>query len=228
MHDIRVIVVDDHAILRDGICSLLERQDDIFVVAEAENGWQAIEKVGELLPDIVLMDIAMPEMSGIEATRRIHELYPQVKVLILTQHDDIEFIEPMLRAGASGYVPKRAGGREVLVAIREVYEHGAYLEPCITRQVLQDYASPAWQSGEAITSKDAVFTPRPASEASVKLTERETQVLRLLSAGKSNKEIALLMGISPKTVSVHRSNLMTKLNLNNSVELLRYATQHYS
>jgi two-component system response regulator NreC len=225
MPEIRVVVVDDHAILRDGICSLLERQDDILVVAEAENGRQALDRVAELLPDIVLMDIAMPEMSGLEATRRIHELYPQVKVLILTQHDDSEYIEPLLRAGASGYVPKRAGGHEVLVAIREVFEHGAYLEPGIAHQVIQGYTG-SRQPGETAPLMGASLLRQPATGTGVKLTVREEQVLRLISTGKSNKEIALLMGISPKTVSVHRSNLMAKLGLSNSLELLRYATQH--
>lgn len=209
MAEIRVLIVDDHAILRDGIRSLLERQEDIHVVGEATNGREAIERVQELLPDLVLMDVAMPEMNGLEATRQIKARFPQVRVLILTQHDDHEYVEPMLRAGASGYVLKRSGGREVVNAIRQVYEHGAYLEPSITRQVI-----------EGITQ------PEPKTPASkVELTGRETQVLQHLIDGKSNKEIALLLGISPKTVSVHRSNLMVKLGVRSSVDLLRYAAR---
>lgn len=209
MSEIRVLVVDDHAILRDGIRSLLERQEDIRVVGEATNGREAIERVQELAPDLVLMDVAMPEMDGLEATRQIKALYPQVRVLILTQHDDREYVEPMLRAGASGYVLKRSGGREVVSAIHQVFEHGVYLEPSITRQVIEGLTQPETKS--------------PASE--VELTGRETQVLRYLISGKSNKEIAHILGISPKTVSVHRSNLMVKLGVRSSVELLRYAAR---
>lgn len=209
MSEIRVLVVDDHAILRDGIRSLLERQEDIRVVGEATNGREAIERVQELAPDLVLMDVAMPEMDGLEATRQIKMLYPQVRVLILTQHDDREYVEPMLRAGASGYVLKRSGGREVVSAIHQVFEHGAYLEPSITRQVIEGLTQPETKS--------------PAAE--VELTGRETQVLHYLISGKSNKEIAHILGISPKTVSVHRSNLMVKLGVRSSVELLRYAAR---
>jgi len=209
MAEIRVLVVDDHAILRDGIRSLLERQEDIRVVGEAANGREAIERVQELAPDLVLMDVAMPEMDGLEATRQIKTRFPQVRVLILTQHDDHEYVEPMLRAGASGYVLKRSGGREVVTAIRQVFEHGAYLEPSITRQVIEGLTQPELKA--------------PAS--TVDLTGRETQVLHYLISGKSNKEIAHILGISPKTVSVHRSSLMVKLGVRSSVELLRYATR---
>jgi DNA-binding NarL/FixJ family response regulator len=209
MAEIRVLIVDDHAILRDGIRSLLERQEDIRVVGEASNGREAIERVQALAPDLVLMDVAMPEMDGLEATRQIKARFPQVRVLILTQHDDHEYVEPMLRAGASGYVLKRSGGRDVVTAIRQVYEHGAYLEPSITRQVIEGLTQPEPKE------------PAPVAE----LTQRETQVLQYLIKGKSNKEIALILGISPKTVSVHRSSLMGKLGARSSVDLLRYAAR---
>jgi DNA-binding NarL/FixJ family response regulator len=210
MPEIRVLIVDDHAILRDGIRSLLERQEDIRVVGEAANGREAIERVQELSPDLVLMDVAMPEMNGMEATRQIKARFPQVRVLILTQHDDPEYIEPLLRAGASGYVLKRSGGREVITAIHQVYEHGAYLEPSITRQVIEGIAQPENNKAAAIEQG---------------LTAREKQILRYLIDGLSNKEIAHLLSISPKTVSVHRSNLMIKLGVRSSVDLLRYAAR---
>ena len=210
MPDIRVLIVDDHAILRDGIRSLLERQEGIAVVGEASNGLEALARVGELEPDIVLMDIAMPEMDGLEATRRVKEDYPDIRVLILTQHDSQEYVTPLLQAGASGYVLKRSGGREVVAAIRQVHEKGAFLEPVVARQVLHDYA----QTTE-VTEAD-----RPT------LTEREREVLELVVEGKSNREIALALVISPKTVSVHRSNIMAKLDVHNSVELVRYVMQH--
>ena len=207
---IRVLVVDDHAILRDGIRSLLESQEDIDVVGEAGDGAEALEYVSKLLPDIVLMDISMPKTNGLEATRLIKESYPQVRVLILTQHDNREYIAPALGAGASGYVLKRSGRREVLNAIRQVYEQGAFLSNNITHEVLEEYS----QVG------------RNNKEGEHYLTERERQVLQLIVEGKSNKKIALVLGISPKTVSVHRTNIMTKLEVQNTVELIRYAASN--
>jgi len=207
---IRVLVVDDHAILRDGIRSLLESQEDIIVVGEASDGSEAIKLVGKLLPDIVLMDISMPKTNGLEATRSIKERFPKVNVLILTQHDNREYIAPALGAGASGYVLKRSGRREMLNAIRQVHEQGAFLTSNITQEVLQEYS----QSGRNNKTDEG------------HLTERERQVLQLITAGNSNKEIALELGISPKTVSVHRTNIMSKLNVQNTVELIRFATNN--
>ena len=207
---IRVLVVDDHAILRDGIRSLLESQEDILVVGEAGNGSEALESISISLPDIVLMDISMPKTNGLEATRSIKERFPHVKVLILTQHDNREYIAPALGAGASGYVLKRSGRRELLNAIRQVHEQGAFLTNKITQEVLQEYSQPG----------------RNGSKTESRLTDREHQVLQLIVEGKSNKEIALALGISPKTVSVHRTNIMTKLGVQNAVELIRVATSH--
>lgn len=216
---IRVLVVDDHAILRDGIRSLLERQEDITVVGEASNGIEALQKVDLLLPDIVLMDIAMPEMNGLDATRLIKEGYPQVRVLILTQHDNREYIAPLLQAGASGYVLKSSGGREVANAIRQVYEHGAFLEASITQTILQEYT-------HKVTSPQETGALQTDQQTVVSLTERERQILELVVSGKTNKEIGYQLGISPKTVSVHRTNIMSKLGVQNSVELIRYAVRH--
>ena len=207
---IRILVVDDHAILRDGIRSLLESQDDIIVVGEAGDGAEAIELADKLLPDIVLMDISMPKTNGLEATRIIKDRHPQLKVLILTQHDNREYIAPALGAGAAGYVLKRSGRREMLNAIRQVHEQGAFLSNNIAQEVLQDYS----QNG------------RTVEDVEQHLTDRERQVLELIVRGRSNKEIALELGISPKTVSVHRTNLMSKLNVQNTVELIRFATNH--
>jgi len=208
--EIQVIIVDDHAILRDGIRSLLDRQPDITVIAEASNGLEALETVRRHQPDIVLMDVAMPVMNGLDATRLIKTEFPNVRVLILTQHDNREYVTPLLQAGASGYVLKRSGGREVVSAIRQVYHQNAYLEASITRQVL-----------------DEVLRSTEEQDILQRLTEREMEVLKHLIAGKTNKEIGLLLGISPKTVSVHRSNLMSKLDLRTSVELLRFADEHH-
>lgn len=204
MDEIRVLLVDDHRILREGLRSLLERQPDIRVVGEAGDGLEAIHKVASLQPDVVVMDVAMPGMDGLQATTRIKEEHPQVRVLVLTQYDEEQFILPLLRAGASGYVLKQAGRREVLQAIREVAQEGVFLPPQTARQVLR-------------------AIQEPQEEPEPRLTPRETEVLRLVAQGKTNREIATLLGISPKTVSVHRSNLMAKLGLHSSVDLVRYA-----
>lgn len=211
MSEIRVLIVDDHAILRDGINTLLDRQLGIRVIGQAGNGYEAIELVEKLNPDIVLMDIAMPKMNGLEATQKISDLYPEVKILILTQHNNREFIIPMLQAGASGYILKKSGGRELVNAIHEIDEQGAFIEPEITRQILDDYSL----SNQEISSTE------------IHLTDREKDVLNLVVSGKSNKEVAYILGISPKTVSVHRSNIMKKLNVHNIFQLLRVVSQHH-
>lgn len=210
MPELRVLIVDDHAILRDGIRSLLEHQEDIQVVGEAGDGRQALALVAALKPDLVLMDINMPDMNGLEATRLIVEQYPGIKVLILTQHDNHEYISMLLHAGAAGYVLKRSGGRELLTAIRQVVDHGAYLEGSVARQLLDRITSPP------VNTRDGLAA----------LSERERQVLHLIAQGKSNKEIAHQLVISPKTVSVHRTNIMNKLNVESSFELIRYVTQN--
>lgn len=205
---IRVLVVDDHAILRDGIRSLLESQEDIDVVGEACDGAEALALTARLLPDIVMMDISMPNTNGLEATRLIKEQFPQVKVLILTQHDNREYIAPALMAGASGYVLKRSGRREMLDALHQVYEHGSFITTNIAQEILQVESKPNHKNRGNLEQ----------------LTERERQTLKLIVEGKSNKEIGLLLGISPKTVSVHRTNIMAKLDVQNTVELIRLAT----
>ncbi len=203
---IRVLIVDDHAILREGVRSLLALQKDIEVVGEAVDGAAALRLVPELNPDVVLMDIAMPGMDGIEATRRIKQTSPQTKVLVLTQHDNKEYIFSVLQAGASGYVLKRAGGAEVVTAIRGVYEEGAFLPPRVAKEVMSHYVRP------------------PAVEQSgPHLTEREKQVLILVAEDKSNREIAEQLSLSVKTVMVHRANIMEKLGVHSRTELVKYA-----
>ncbi len=207
---IRVVVVDDHAILREGIRSLLERHGEIHVVGEAENGREALVMVGQLLPDVVLMDLSMPLMDGLEATRCIKERYPAVKVLILTQHDSREYVTSVLQAGGSGYVLKRSGTREIVTAIHQVVEHGVFFQPEVIQQVVQHYRE---------GSREDAGVP-------TRLTNRELVVLRMVVEGKSNKEIARLLTISPKTVSVHRTNIMSKLGVQNSADLVRYVLQN--
>ncbi len=208
---IKVLVVDDHAILRDGIRSILESQADIDVVGEADDGVKAVENVKDLQPDIVLMDLSMPRLNGLEATRIIKDNNPQTKVVILTQYDNREHILPALRAGASGYVLKRSGRREMLNAIRHVYEEGAFLTNNVLMEMLQD---------DYLERVDH-------TENEQHLTEREQQVLQLILEGKNNKEIGLELGINPKTVSVHRTSVMTKFGVQNTVELIRVATRKH-
>jgi len=199
---IRVLVVDDHAILRDGIRSILESQEDIIVVGEASNGEEAFKFVGKLMPDIVLMDISMPKTNGLEATRLVKERFPQVKVLILTQHDNREYIAPALAAGASGYVLKRSGRREMLNAIRQVYEQGAFLTGNVTQEVLKEYS----QNGHNKKEEDQ------------HLTDRERQVLHLIVEGKSNKEIADLLSVTEGTIKYHINGILSKLGVSDRTQ----------
>jgi DNA-binding NarL/FixJ family response regulator len=205
---IRVLLVDDHTILRDGIRLLLSSQEDIEVVGEAGDGEEAIVKARELKPDVILMDISLPKVNGIEATKLIKAERPESKILILTMHEDEEYVFPLLAAGASGYILKKTASSELISALRAVAEGNAFLHPAIAKTVLEKY-----RQGQ------------PASVAGGPdgLTEREVEVLRLIAQGLSNREIADRLFISIKTVQAHRSNIMEKLNLHDRVELAKYA-----
>lgn len=206
MSKICVLLADDHAVLREGLHTLLSLQDDIEVVGEAENGQMAVEMAKQLHPDIVVMDIAMPIMDGLEATRALKQQVADVRVLILSQHDNREYVFSVLQAGAAGYVLKKSGGAEVIQAIRSVYKEGAYLPPGIAREVMDRYIQ-----------RPIEETGRPH------LTEREKEVLRMIAEGRSNKDIAELLCLSVKTVMAHRTNIMEKLDIHSSTELVKYA-----
>jgi DNA-binding NarL/FixJ family response regulator len=205
---IRVMLVDDHTILRDGIKAMLSISSDIVVVGEAEDGQEALELVGELQPDLVLMDIAMPRMDGLEATRRLKEMHKGIKVVILTQHDNREYVFPILKAGADGYVLKKAAGTELVSAIRAVHSGGTFLYPSVAKTVVENYLNPEQTVSE---------------RRHPKLTERETEVLKLIAEGRSNQEIADQLFLSVKTVMGHRTNIMEKLDLHSRTELVKYA-----
>jgi two-component system, NarL family, response regulator NreC len=211
MSRIRLVLVDDHAVVRSGLRMLLESQPDvdIEIVGEAETGEEALACVRASRPDIVLMDIQMPGMSGIEATRRIKEATPETAVLALTMHEDDQYFFEMLRAGASGYVPKRAAPDELVTAIRTVSRGNVFLYPTLATRLVLDYLQRLDSGGDP---------PLPDS-----LTPREHEVLVLIAQGLTNGEIADRLVISAKTVDRHRDNIMEKLNLHSRVDLVKYA-----
>lgn len=209
MDRIRVLLVDDHAIVRQGLRLFLDTQADIEIAGEAGDGGEALVKAGELRPDVVVMDITMPDMDGLDAARQIKRLDPGIGVLALTMHDNEEYFFQALNAGASGYIPKRADPMELVSAIRAVYRGGAYFYPSLARSLMAEYLRRV-ESGEERGSYDG-------------LTPREREVVKLISRGLTNREIARLLHISVKTVDRHRANIMEKLNIHNRVELLKYA-----
>jgi len=206
---IRLLLADDHAVVRSGLRMLLQAQPDMTIVGEAETGHDAIRQTIELRPDVVLMDIEMPGLNGIEATRRLRVEVPGAAVLALTMYEDDQYFFEMLRAGASGYVPKRAAPDELVSAIRAVSRGEVFLYPSLAGRLVQDYLA----RGRA----DEV---EPMAD---ELTPREQEVLKHIAEGLSNNEIADRLVISAKTVDRHRENLMRKLNLHNRVELVKYA-----
>ncbi len=207
---IRILLADDHTILRDGIRSLIEDEPDMEVVGEAEDGLTVVKLAETLKPDIILMDLAMPLLNGLEATRQIRKSNPRAKILILTMHENEEYIRQVLAAGAMGYILKDAAARELLGAIRSVQKGEVVLSPAITRLIVTDYLR--W--GDLSTQ-----------DSSEGLTDRERQILQLIAEGYTNKQIADILSISIKTVQAHRLNLMKKLDLHDRAELIKYAIQ---
>ncbi len=207
---IRILLVDDHAMIREGLRAMLSLSEDLEVIGEAGDGNQAIESVRSHRPDVVIMDIAMPGMDGLEATQRILRENPDTKVLILSQHDNDRYILPALRAGASGYVCKRSVGAELIEAIRTVRGGASYLPPAIADLVLRDYRQQRDHEQQADHCA---------------LSEREKEVLRLVAEGRTSQEIADLLSLSKKTVMSHRANIMTKLGMHNRADLIKYAIQ---
>ena len=208
---IRVLLADDHEIVRQGLRSLLEREDDIEVVAEVADGFEAVKLAGEITPHVVVMDLSMAGMNGIEATRRIAAEVPQTRVLCLSMHADEEYLWAALEAGAAGYVLKESSSSELVEGIRTVLRGQKYLSPALTGTVMKGYTA---QTPSGLTSKLA------------QLTAREREVLQLLAEGHSTKQIALRLQLSPKTVASHREHLMQKLDLESIAGLTKYAIRH--
>lgn len=209
MKKIKVLVVDDHTIVRDGICALLGLVMDMEVVGEATDGREALEKVEQLLPDVVLMDIAMPIMGGLEATRRIHREFPGTKVLALTQYDDKEYVLPVIEAGARGFISKTAASSELASGIRAVYRGDSFLSPSVARVFVEDYQQVAAAQGK--------------QDPYQRLTDREREVFKLVAEGYTTQQIADMLVISPKTVEGHKTSLMAKLDTHNKTALIKYA-----
>ena len=204
---IRLVLVDDHQVVRSGLRMLLASEKDIEIVGEAGTAEEVMLGIGKWKPDVILMDIGLPDRSGIDATRDLKTSFPGIAVIALTIHEDEEYFFRMLEAGAGGYVPKKAAPEELISAIRTVAKGDVYLYPSLAKYLVKDYLS---QSRDEITIKDG-------------LTSREEEVLKLLAEGMPNDDIATKLVISPKTVARHRENIMLKLGLHSRAELVRYA-----
>jgi DNA-binding NarL/FixJ family response regulator len=210
MEKIRVVLADDHTVVRQGLRALLTAEGDIEVIGEAENGRQAIQIVKRLLPDVAVIDIAMPVLNGLEATRQITRAVPSTKVLILSSYSDDDYVQQVTKAGAAGYLVKQTAANELLKAIREAHRGNAYFSPAIAKR-LRDQCREAFVSGQ------------PARRRPDYLTTREAEVLQLIAEGQANKQIAAELCISIKTVEKHRQQVMNKLNIHDVAGLTRHA-----
>ncbi len=206
---IRILLADDHAIVREGIKRILMAEPDLDVVGEAEDGIQAVELAKRVKPDVAILDISMPRLNGIEATKQIREALPATHILALTMHEDDTYVFQLLKAGASGYVLKRAAATDLVQAIRAAHRGEAFLYPSVAKAVVADYLK-RLETGEDRDAYDG-------------LTEREKEILTLIAEGATNQEIAQRLFISVKTVQTHRAHIMEKLNLHDRAKLVRYA-----
>lgn len=204
MEKIRILLADDHVIVREGFRALLQPRGEIEIVGEASNGRDAVKKVGELRPDIVIMDISMPILNGLEATKQIHALYPQTRIIILSMHENPESVKQSLKAGASGYIIKKSAAGDLFNAINAVYEGGAFFSPSVAQMILDDYVGGEEEDRELLSA-------------------REREVLQLVAEGYHNKEIAALLYVSVKTVEAHKDSIKKKLNLRDQTDLIKYA-----
>ncbi|MFC1992725.1 response regulator [Chloroflexota bacterium] len=209
MKKIKVLIVDDHTLVRDGIRALLALVADVEVVGEAANGMEALEKVKELSPDVVLMDLAMPVMSGLEATRRIRKEFPGTKVLALTQYDDSEYVIPIIEAGACGFVTKMVAFSELASAIQAAYRGESFLSPSAAAVLVEERQQKTGGGGDR--------------DPYQQLTDREREVLKLVVEGHTARQIAEMLFVSPKTVEWYKNSLMNKLNIHNKTDLVKFA-----
>jgi len=208
---IRILLADDHTIMQAGLRALLEKESDMEVVAEAKNGWEAVRMATQLRPDVVIIDISMPDLNGMDATHEIIVEVPGIRVLGLSMHSDEQFVSGMLRAGAAGYLLKDCAAEELVYAIRAVYNNQTYLSPPIASIVTGQYVRDLCERGD--------------SEA-VSLTHREREVIQMLAEGKTSKEVALGLNLSVRTVEAHRRQIMNKLGVNSIAQLTKFAIRH--
>lgn len=205
MSKLRIVLADDHETVREGLKMIVNAQDDMEVVGFAGDGQEAVARAQELLPDVLVMDISMPKLNGLKATRKLTNVCPQVKVLTLSRHADDGYIRELLAAGACAYVLKQSAPSELIHAIRAVAAGGKYIDPKLTAKVVNSYSE------------------RARGEAKGVLSDRESEVLRLIALGYSNKEIGASLSLSVKTIEVHKANAMRKLNITSRIDLVRYA-----
>ncbi len=209
MEKIRVLIVDDHRVVRDGLSKILEACSDIHVIGEAANGLDAIRKYEELKPDVILLDISMPKLGGLEVSRRIKKEDPSARIVILSMHEEEEYSMKLVRLGVSGYLLKDSAAQEVIEAVRSAFAGRVYFSPQISKTLAESYR-------EVAPLEDDPYE---------RLNDREREVLQLIAEGHSNKAIADILFISPKTVDNHRTNLMRKLNIHSAADLVRWATK---
>jgi DNA-binding NarL/FixJ family response regulator len=206
---IKILIVDDHTLVRDGIRALLALVVDVEVVGEATNGMEGLEKVQQLEPDVVLMDLAMPTMDGLEATRRIRKEFPRTRVLAVSQYDDSEYVIPIIKAGACGYVTKMVAFSELASAIQAAYRGDSFLSPTAAAALVEEYQQKV--------------TTGSRKEPYQRLTDRERQALKLIAEGHTTREIADILVVSPKTVEWYKTSLMDKLGIHNKTDLIKFA-----
>ncbi|HLA98058.1 MAG TPA: response regulator transcription factor [Anaerolineales bacterium] len=209
MSEIRLLLVDDHEVVRTGLRMLLESCEDMLIIGEASSGGEALQRIKQLNPDVVVMDLTLPDISGIEVTRLILQDQPEVCIIALTIHEDEQYFFEMLRAGASGYVPKRAAPEHLINAVRAAHKGEVYIHPALAKILVKDFLRYSPDESEADDIQE--------------LTPREIEVLELLADGLNNEEVAARLYISPHTVARHRENIMRKLNLHRRIDLVRYA-----
>ena len=213
----RLLIADDHSVVRDGIRTVLKSSPEFRIVAEAEDGEEAVELARQHRPDVVIMDISMPKLNGVEATAILKKQNPDIKVVILTVHEEEEYVYQILRAGANGYILKSAGKKEIFEAIRSAMSGERFFSPGISRIIIESFIKRAREAG----AEPAPMTAPPATQ----LTKRETEVLQYIAQGFTNRKIAETLFLSVRTINTHRTNLMQKLNIHDTARLVRYAIE---